>query len=237
MNVYICVLACVCVQEGVSLFLCACVCAWVWFCLCHTHPCTYTHTHTLAHHPTHAQLPHRHPHTRAHKHTHTHHDPKPIIMAADISFPVSMANEREATGKEMGRKKERGCERRMKDEGGDRKRENRWEERNAAEKRGDKERKERRNKDQRGEETKIKQGGKERPNKYNLWKEERMKGTLHEYREGVKKEIRVSVHLLLITSKGARMHSFTHHWHKFMMVLLLLFSWICYRKFMLCVAL
>ena len=35
-----------------------------------------------------------------------------------------------------------------------------------------------------------------RPNTYNLWKEERMKGALDEYREGVKKGIRVSVHFL-----------------------------------------
>lgn len=58
-----------------------------------------------------------------------------------------------------------------------------------------KERKEKRSKDQRGEDTKIKQGGKGRPNNYNLWKEERMKGALDEYRE-VKKGITVSVHLL-----------------------------------------
>lgn len=101
-------------------------------------------------------------------------------MVVDILFTVSMANEKEARGEGRGGRKERGSERRRKDERGDKQRRQevreqvRRKECRGNEKR-QKERKEMRSKDQRGKDTKIKQGGKVRPNNYNLWKENQKK--------------------------------------------------------------
>ena len=54
----------------------------------------------------------------------------------------------------------------------------------------------RRNKDQRGEEKRMMQGGRGRPETYNQWLEDRMKGALEEYKEEVEKGIPVSVGFL-----------------------------------------
>lgn len=119
-------------------------------------------------------------------------------MIIDVLFTVSMANRKEARGVERGRGKERGSERRRKDVRGDKQRRQQAREQVRRKECRGKERRQkaskaRRNKDQ---DTNIHQGGKGRSDSYNLWKEERMKGAIDEYREGQIKGVKVSIKFL-----------------------------------------
>lgn len=149
----------------------------------HAHIHASTHLHTDWH--THKSHTHIHTHVHINTHTYTYHNLRSIIMIIDVLFTVSMANKKEARGVERGRGKERGSERRRKDVRGDKQRRQQAREQVRKKECRGKERRQkaskaRGNKDQ---DTNIHQGGKGRSDSYNLWKEERMKGAIDEYKE------------------------------------------------------